>query len=103
MSYNKVDGVDMNSEVIKQIFWLCLGIMKNILSLAEFKMGKKTDEYRYFKKEVMNFVYDGLSKFYKDLMKQGMVSKCNCGARIRKGYSSCGYCGGSGYKTSNSE
>ena len=89
----------MKTEIIKQVFWLCLGIMKNILSLAEFKMGKKTDEYKYFKKEVMNFVYDGLSRFYEDLLKQEIVRKCNCGATIRRGYSSCKSCGGSGYKS----
>lgn len=88
----------MKFDIIKDVFWLCLGIMKNILSLAEFKMGRNTDEYKYFKKEVMNYVYDGLSKFYKDLEKNGKVSKCDCGARLRKGYNSCPHCGGSGYK-----
>ena len=88
----------MNSDIIKQIFWLCLGIMKNILSLAEFKMGKTTEEYKYFKKEVMNYVYDGLSKFYKELLKKDLVVKCSCDSKIRRGYSSCVHCGGSGYK-----
>lgn len=89
----------MKTEIIKQVFWLCLGIMKNILSLAEFKMGKNTDEYKYFKKEVMNFVYDGLTKFYGDLLKKEIVRKCDCGATIRRGYSSCINCGGCGYKS----
>ena len=93
----------MNSEIVKQIFWLCLGIMKNILSLAEFKMGKKSDEYKFFKREVMNFVYDGLTKFYEDLKNKGIVKKCSCGSRVRKGYDSCTNCGGSGYRFSNSE
>ena len=61
-------------------------------------MGKRTDEYKYFKKEVMNFVYDGLTKFYVDLLKKDLVKRCSCGATIRRGYSSCKNCGGSGYK-----
>ena len=88
----------MNATIVKEIFWLCLGIMKNILSLAEFKMGKKTDEYKYFKKEVMNYVYDGLMAFYRNLEKKGILTKCGCSAKLRHGYSNCPNCGGSGYK-----
>lgn len=90
----------MNCEIIKQIFWMCLGIMKNILSLAEFKMGKKTDEYKYFKREVMSHTFNGLKEFYLNLEKKGIVKKCNCTATIRRGYSPCPKCGGSGYKES---
>ena len=88
----------MNTDIVKEIFWLCLGIMKSILSLAEFKLGKNTDDYRYFKKEVMDYFYNNLHKFYENLLKKDILKRCNCGAKIRHGYSSCKDCGGSGYK-----
>jgi hypothetical protein len=91
----------MNSEVLKEIFWLCLGIMKNILSLAEFKLGKNTDDYKYFKKEVMDYFYNGLNKFYENLVKKSILKKCVCGAKLRHGYSPCKDCGGSGYTVKN--
>ena len=92
----------MKAEVIKEIFWLCLGIMKNILSLAEFKMGKKTDEYKFFKKQVMNHTYEGLAKFYQNLEKSKVLERCDCNAKLRHGFSSCPKCGGSGYKSRSS-
>jgi len=88
----------MNSEIIKEIFWLCLNIMKSILSLAEFKLGKNSDDYRYFKKEVMDYFYNNLNKFYENLLKKDILERCKCGSKLRHGYSSCKDCGGSGYK-----
>lgn len=88
----------MNTDVLKDIFWLCLGIMKSILSLAEFKLGKNTDDYKYFKKEIMNYFYNNLNKFYENLLKKNILARCNCGAKLRRGYSSCNDCGGCGYK-----
>ena len=82
----------------KEIFWMSLSIMKGILSLAEFKMGKNTDEYRYFKKEVMNQFYNNLKIFFDKLLEEGEIKKCECLAKLRKGYSKCNRCGGSGYR-----
>jgi hypothetical protein len=87
----------MNTDIIKEIFWLCLGIMKSILSLAEFKLGKNTDDYKYFKKEIMDYFYNGLNKFYENLLKKNILKRCTCGAKVRHGYSPCKDCGGSGY------
>lgn len=88
----------MQINLLKELYWLCLTIMKKILSLYEYKVGKDSDEYRYFKKEVMDYFYNELTKFYQNLTKKGYVEKCLCGAKIRKGYSNCESCGGSGYK-----
>jgi hypothetical protein len=71
--------------------------MKSILSLAEFKLGKNTTDYKYFKKEVMDYFYNGLSKFFENLEKKGHVKRCDCGAKLRQGYNPCPKCGGSGY------
>lgn len=86
----------MNNDVMKEIFWLCLGIMKTILNLAEFKLGKHTDDYKYFKSQVMSAFYDNLIKFYQNLVKQGYLERCPDKCSIRNGYSKC-QCGGNGY------
>ena len=86
-------------DVIKEIFWLCLSIMKSILSLAEFKLGKNTADYKYFKKEVMDYFYNGLTKFYENLEKKQILKRCDCGSKLRQGYNPCSKCGGSGYTT----
>lgn len=88
----------MRADVIREIFWLCLSIMKSILSLAEFKLGKNSDDYRYFKAQVMDFFFNGLSKFYQNLLKKGILEHCPNNCKIRHGYSKCDFCGGCGYK-----
>ena len=88
----------MNTDILKEIFWLCLGIMKSILSLAEFKLGKNSDDYKYFKSEVMNYFYNSLNKFYENLLKKKILERCPCSAKLRRGYSTCKDCGGCGYR-----
>ena len=86
----------MIADVVKEIFWLCLNIMKSILSLAEFKLGKNSDDYRYFKAQVMSAFYDNLTRFYQDLVKKGILERCPNNCKLRQGYNKC-QCGGSGY------
>lgn len=88
----------MKVNVIKLVYWMNLTIMKKILSLYEYKVGKQSNEYRYFKREVMDFFYMELRLFYTDLVKQGYAEDCPCGANLRQGYSKCEQCGGSGFK-----
>ena len=85
-------------ELYKKIYWENLTIMKKILSLYEYKVGKGSEDYKYFKQEVMSFFYDELNRFYNDLVRQGIVEKCDCGASLRKGYKPCEDCGGSGFR-----
>ena len=80
----------------KSIFEMQLGIMKNTLKLMEFRFGKENEAFRYVKEQIMNFHYDGLKKFYQQGVIDGMFEKCECGASLRKGWTSCG-CGGSGF------
>ncbi len=87
----------MKIKVIKTIYWMNLTIMKKVLSLYEYKVGKDTDEYRYFKKEVMSYFYDNLKKFYNDLVKEGYSQRCECSANLRQGYKDCEKCGGCGF------
>jgi hypothetical protein len=83
-------------QIAKAIFHNNLYIMKKILDLGEFKLGKKSDDYKYFKKEVMNSTYDSLKKLFKQLFDEKIIKKCNKKCNLRQGYSDC-ECGGSGY------
>lgn len=82
----------------KNIFEMQLDIMKRILQLGEFKFGKDTDQFKYFKQETMNAVYEGTKKFFLKGVKDGDFAACDCGASLRHGWNSCNFCSGSGYK-----
>lgn len=84
-------------QIAKEIFTNQLGSMKQVLDLAEFKMGKGTDDFKYFRKEVFDFTYRQLTKLFKTLETNKLIKKCKCNHSLRKGYSSCEFCGGSGY------
>jgi len=88
----------MNIQIAKNRFLSTLSIMKKILDLGEFKLGKKSDDYKYFKKQVMDYFYKALKKEFKLLVDEKIIEKCDCKANLRQGYSSCDLCGGSGYK-----
>jgi hypothetical protein len=72
--------------------------MKNVLDLIAFKYDKKSDDYKFFKKQIMSYFYDNLRKLFKQLIDLKMIEKCSCNANLRNGYSECPHCGGSGYK-----
>lgn len=84
-------------QIPRIIFLGLLEIMKNILDLAQFKMGKESKEFKYFRKKVMDFVFNGCEKIFKQLKDNKLIEKCECGAKLRQGYSNCDFCGGSGY------
>ena len=80
----------------KSIFEMQLGIMKRILKLGEFKFGKGTDEFRFYKEETMNAVYENSKKFFQQGVTEGSFEKCSCSSNLRHGWSDC-ECGGSGF------
>jgi NADH pyrophosphatase NudC (nudix superfamily) len=81
----------------REIFLLNLDIMKKCLDLVEFKLGKDSKDFKFCKKEIMNFTFSTLRKFYDDLVKKEIITKCGCKANLRQGYSNCKFCGGCGY------
>lgn len=83
--------------IIRDLFVLLMSIMKNILQLGEFKLGRTSEDYKFFKKEVMNCFYNSFKKYLEELRKAGDVQLCECKAKIRNGYSECKLCGGCGY------
>jgi hypothetical protein len=85
----------------KEIFKLHLSIMKKILDLAEFKLGKNSDDYKYFKKQTMDYFYKGLTDLFMNLLNAKVLDKCTCGNKLRNGYADCSKCGGSGFINKN--
>ena len=55
----------MKIQVAYEVFITIMGITKKILSLLEFKLGKKSEDYKYAKKEVFNYTYRGLKDLFK--------------------------------------
>lgn len=85
-------------QIPRLIFLMNLEIMKKILDLVAFKIGKKSDEYKYMKKEIMDAFYRNLKKLFKQLSDKKIIEKCSCKARLRQGYNKCKDCSGSGYR-----
>lgn len=88
----------MKTQIAKTIFLQNLEIMKQILDLGEFKLGRKSDDFKYYKREVMDYFFDGMKKLFKQWEQEKLIEKCLCKARLRHGYSKCEFCGGSGYR-----
>lgn len=88
-------------QISRSVFETQLGIMKKILKLGEFKFGKETDQFKYFKEEVMNHVYEGTKKLYSQLATDGVFERCGCGANMRHGWTNCEDCSGSGFRDRN--
>ena len=86
----------MKIQIAKIIFLNALSIMKAELDLFEFKLGKKSDEFKYVKKRVMDLTYKGLKELFKILSDEKIVVRCPEKCKLRQGYKSC-KCGGSGF------
>jgi len=79
----------------KVIFVTILTIMKKILDLGEYKLDEKS--FKYFKKQVMDIVFNSLQSLFRQLEENKIVKKCDCKSKLRQGYSDCPKCFGSGY------
>lgn len=88
----------MKLQIAREVFLFGLSVMKSILSLLEFKLGKNSEDYKYLKGQIMDFFYNGLLKLYKRLESDNSLEQCTCGAHIRLGYQKCDKCSGCGYK-----
>ncbi|GAG62090.1 unnamed protein product [marine sediment metagenome] len=84
-------------QIARNVFLMNLNIMKKILDLIAFKTDKKSDDYKYYKQEIMEATYSNLKKLFRKLEEEKISEKCSCGANFRKGYKSCNLCGGSGF------
>jgi len=84
--------------IAEQLFLTSLNIMKSVLDLAEFKFGKDSEDFKYFKKQIMNVTYSNLQETFRKLELDNEIEKCECKANLRHGYTDCKNCHGSGYK-----
>jgi hypothetical protein len=89
----------MATGLSKMIFETQLSIMKRMLKLGEFKFKKDTDEFKFYKEEVMNATYEGTKKLFSQMAEAGILERCQCQANMRHGWTECGLCAGSGFRT----
>jgi len=87
-------------QIAKEIFLKQLSQMKNILDLEQFRLGSKDEQFRYFKKKVMNEFYEGMLDVFQALEESGVIVPCECDSYVRNGYNDCPYCNGAGYRNS---
>ncbi|KKK73417.1 hypothetical protein LCGC14_2894060 [marine sediment metagenome] len=83
-------------QLAKIIFLEQLATMKAILDLVAFKLDKKSSEFLYMKKQIMNYTYGNLKKTFITLEEYKMLKHCPTKCKLRQGYKDC-ECGGSGY------
>lgn len=93
----------MKIQIAKIIFSTALAIMKKVLDLVAFKVGKNSEDYKFYKKEIMDYFYNGLKELFKDLCEKKLIERCQCKANLRNGYKPCEKCGGSGFKNVETE
>lgn len=86
----------MKIQVAKIVFLNTLSTMKAILDLIAFKVDKKSDIYKYYKKEIMNYFYTSMKKTFKTLEENKIIERCPKKCKLRQGYKEC-ECGGSGW------
>ena len=91
----KETGIEI--EMGRMIFEAHLRLLKQLLRLGEYKFGRNSAEYRYYREEVMRFCHEAIERVYDTLERKGIIEACSCGAD-RKGWTNCPDCGGSGYK-----
>jgi len=83
-------------QIAKEIYLMNLSIMKKILDLISFKYDNRTSEFKYMKKQIMDYFYNTLNNKFKSLEDSKILKKCECGTNVRKGYKNCS-CGGAGF------
>jgi hypothetical protein len=86
----------MKIELAKSIFLYSLDTMKKILDLGKYKLGKDSEDFIYYKQQVMDYTYNNLKILFKQLEDAKIIERCPKKCNLRNGYSDC-KCGGSGY------
>lgn len=89
---------DDDKQLARLIYLRHMSAMKEILKLGEFKIGaRNTEEYKYFKKVVMDQFYTAMGEVFSSLERRGLLKRCSCGTSIRQGYKPCPKCNGAGH------
>ena len=90
-------------QIAREIFLSEMDSMKKILDLIAFKVNKKSEDYMYYKKEVMSYTYSNLKKLFKLMEKENLIEICECKANLRQGFKKCPKCSGAGFKNKESK
>lgn len=101
--YEKLKKGDKYMQIAKKIFLNNLEIMKKVLDLGEFKFGKNTQGYKFYKSQVMKYFYSGLKNLFESMKNEKILKICDCQANLKQGYSLCKSCQGSGYRNNENE
>jgi len=83
-------------ELAKSIFVSSLSVMKKTLDLGKYKLGKDSEDFIYYKQQVMDYFYNNLKTLFKQLAEAKLIKRCPEKCSLRNGYSKC-ECGGSGW------
>jgi hypothetical protein len=87
-----------DGQIAKSIYLKNMAGMKSILNMGEVKFGDRNSSgYKFFKKVVMDEIYNSMSAFFEEMEDAGVLSRCPCGTTIREGYKKCSLCNGAGY------
>lgn len=85
-------------QIAAKIYIGNMNTLKKILNLTAYKLGRKSDEYKYFREQIFDIFYNELKNLFIQMEKASLIIKCECNANIRKGYTKCDKCHGCGYK-----
>jgi len=86
----------MKLQIPREIYLKSMDTMKKNLDLIGFKFDSKSQDFKYFKSQIMENTYTNLRNLFKFFADKGLIKKCQCGTNLRKGFKKC-LCGGSGY------
>ena len=85
-----------NFQIARSIFLVNLETMKKILDLGKYKLGSNSEDFIYYKQQIMEYTYNNLKKLFKQLEAEKIIKKCPNKCNLKQGYKNC-VCGGSGY------
>lgn len=90
-------------QAAKSVYLNGMSGLKQVLNMGEVKFGDRNSaSYKFFKKVVMDEVYESMMRTFAEMETAGLVKKCPCGTTIRNGYKQCTLCNGAGYCNSDS-
>lgn len=83
-------------QLAKEIFQMSSAIMKKSLDLQKYKLGKDSEEFIYYKQQIMEITYSNLKKIFRQMVIEKKIEKCPNKCSLTQGYKKC-LCGGSGF------
>jgi len=89
---------DNPNQIACTVYLGFMATMKDVLNFGEFKFKRDTDEFKYFKKQIMALFYTKYRELFSQLEERGLLERCECGTDLKNGWQPCPHCHGSGYR-----